>query len=622
MNATPPPQKLMQAMQRMQAGDLAGALNMAEAALAEGGDRTPYLALGSLAALRMGAPARAVPLLRELVEANPADKASRANLAVALVQTEKLDEALALAAGSPEASLARIEGYVEQQRGNLDAAATAYRRAIAAEPADLSSLNNLGNVLAEKGDVDGAIDALERAITLAPAEVPIYLNLAEVLREADRGKPRVKVLEDARAIAPTSVRVLTDLGMAYSQVQDFETAVEVYREVLPLIDNFGEAHVEYGMILEKLNKLDELDALVADIDKANAPAEANFLFAWQARRAGDFEAAAEFAKGIPEAVLPMRRWHLVGGIEDRLGHTDVAFEAFAKMNASAMANARPYSGLTYRERVEADLQHWTPDWRSGWTPAAPEGDLRDPVFLVGFPRSGTTLLDTMLMGLPELSVLEERPMLARLVRLTNDEDIASIGEDRIRELREEYFKTARENGWDESRWLVDKHPLNMQRIPLMQRLFPNAKVILAERHPYDVVLSCFMANFTLNIGMRSFTDLEEAARTYDAVWKSWHRGLEMFDVDWRAVRYERLVVDAKSELEPLVEWLGLDWNDGLLDHTSTARKRGLVKTASYSQIGEELYTRASYRWRRYAAHLAPIMPILRPWAERMGYETE
>ncbi|MEZ5680315.1 MAG: sulfotransferase [Erythrobacter sp.] len=609
-------------MHRMQAGDLAGALGIAEAALGEAGDRAPYLALGSLAALRMGAPDRAVPLLRELIELNPGDRASRANLAVALVQTGDHDGALALAAGSPEPSLARVEGFIEQQRGNLDAAAAAYRRAIEADPADLSSLNNLGNVLAETGDVEGAIDVLERAITLAPADIPIYLNLAEVLREADRGKPRVKVLEDARAIAPKNVRVLTDLGMAYSQVQDFETAMEVYRDALPLIENFGEAHVEYGMILEKLNRLDELDTLVAGIDKDNAPAEANFLFAWQARRAGDFEAAAEFARHIPEAVLPMRRWHLVGGIEDRLGHTDEAFDSFVKMNASAMANARPFSGKSYRERVEDDLARWTEDWRAGWTEDAPSADQRDPIFLVGFPRSGTTLLDTMLMGLPELSVLEERPMLARLVRLTGGEDIATIDTGRINELRGEYYKTARENGWDDNRWLVDKHPLNMQRIPLMQRLFPNAKVILAERHPYDVVLSCFMANFTLNLGMRSFTDLEEAARTYDAVWQSWHRALELFDVDWRAVRYERLVVDARAELEPLVAWLGLDWNDGLLDHTSTARTRGLVKTASYSQIGEELYTRASYRWRRYSDHLKAVTPMLRPWAERMGYESE
>lgn len=620
--ATPPPQELMQAMQRMQAGDLAGAVGAVERALPSASDRSPFLALGSFAALRMGAPDRAIPLLRELIEINPEDSASRNNLAAALVQTEDFDGALAIAAGSTAAPLARIEGYIQQQRDNREAAVRAYRRAIEDDAADLASLNNLGNLLAELGEVDEAIHAFERAITLAPADIPIYLNLAEVLREAERGPPRVKVLEDARAIAPDNVRVLTDLGMAYAQVDDLDKAMETYREAIGLLDGFGEAHVEYGMLLEKLNRVDDLDALVASLDKEIAPPEASFLFAWQARRAGNFEAAARYADMIPETVLPMRRWHLVGGIADRLGETDKAFAAFDRMNQAAVAEARPRAGKTYRERVEDDLERWTSEWKAGWTADAPGDEMRDPIFLVGFPRSGTTLLDTMLMGLSDLSVLEEKPMIPRLVRQTQDEEIASFDADRIAELRDAYFSIARENDWDDNRWLVDKHPLNMQRTPLIKRIFPRAKFILAERHPYDVVLSCFMSNFTLNLGMRSFTDLEEAARTYDAVWQAWNRGIELFDVDWRAVRYERLVEDTRGELEPLVDWLGLEWNDRLLDHTTTAKTRGHVRTASYAQIGEQLYTRASHRWRRYAEHLGSVMPILRPWAERMGYETE
>jgi hypothetical protein len=129
-----------------------------------------------------------------------------------------------------------------------------------------------------------------------------------------------------------------------------------------------------------------------------------------------------------------------------------------------------------------------------------------------------------------------------------------------------------------------------------------------------------MANFTLNFAMRSFTDLHEAAHTYDAVFRAWHRAGELFPIASHAVRYERLVEDPRAELQPLVTWLGLDWNDRLLAHEETAKERGRVKTASYAQIGEKLYTRASGRWRRYADQLAPVLPILAPWAERMGYD--
>src|SRR3546814_7788546 len=109
-----------------------------------------------------------------------------------------------------------------------------------------------------------------------------------------------------------------------------------------------------------------------------------------------------------------------------------------------------------------------------------------------------SLLDTMLMGLPELSVLEERPMIAGLIKAVAGEDLATLTSERVNKLRASYFASAREFGWDDKRWLVEKHPLNMARVPLIHRLFQRAKFILAERHPYDVVLSCLMANFQLN----------------------------------------------------------------------------------------------------------------------------
>ena len=187
----------------------------------------------------------------------------------------------------------------------------------------------------------------------------------------------------------------------------------------------------------------------------------------------------------------------------------------------------------------------------------------------------------------------------------------------VAELRQNYFADAHRFGADKDKWIVDKHPLNMVRLPTIHRLFPNARVILAERHPYDVVLSTFMANFNLNHAMRSFTDLDEAAHTYDAAFSSWTRATELFPIDWMSVRYETLVEDPRKELEPLIDWLGLDWDDRVLAHTETAR--GRVRTASYSQIGEELYTRATGRWQRYDEQLRPVMPILKPWADKMGY---
>ncbi len=611
-------------MQRFRMADNLGALEILEAALPVADDPIPMLALAGLAGLRARQPKRAIPHLQALLARVPDDQATRANLANAYVETGQSDQAMALVAGSPVSALARIEGYIHQQNNALDAAAAAYRRAIAGDSNDLSSWNNLGNVLTELGDVEGAITAFEHAISIAPADVPIYVNLAGALSSVERHEAQLKVLQDAHKLAPNDPKLLTELGLAHVANDQHDAAIGHLVHAVERSASFGDPHIELGMIYESLNRVAELTALTEAADVEGAPPEIAFLQAWVAQREGRFDDAAALAARIPETVHPMRRFHLIGGIEERRGDVDAAFAAFSKMNAEAIQLSPKLSGPSYREQVEARLAKHSPAWAAGWVQHAPVDDgFRDPIFLVGFPRSGTTLLDTMLMGSPELSVLEERPMMARTASLLrNGEDLPDLSAERIAELRAAYFASARDWGWDSSRWLVDKHPLNMERVLTIHRLFPNARFILAERHPYDVVLSCFMANFQMNLAMRSFTSLDEAARTYDAVFRAWERGGDLMPVAAHPIRYERLVADSSAELSPLVDWLGLDWDDRLLDHQQTARERGRVRTASYSQIGEKLYSRATDRWRRYAEHLRPIMPILRPWAERMGYEAD
>ncbi len=615
-----PPQELMAAMEKMRTGDHRGAIQLAEAALPTARDRVPFLALAGLGALRAREPARAIPHLRELLDIRPEDNASRLNLANALIETGDLDGALALARQAPDGVLARVEGFVLQQRGEMEEAATAYRRAVQNNPADLASWNNLANVFAARGEFAEAIEAFRQAITIAPVNLELYLNLADVLRRADRGEARLKVMRDAQELAPLDRRVLTELAMAQAHVEDLDGAVATLEDAVARYPEFGESHIELGRLYEALNRVDDLAAFIERTDLSNAPPEAAFLFAWQAQRENRFDDAAALAETIPETIHPMRRLHLVGSIADRRDDAATAFSAFTSMNAEALADSPPREGPSFRESIEEDLCRWSPGWAASWNEVEIDDGPPDPIFLVGFPRSGTTLLDTMLMGLPQLSVLEEKPMIARLLHALGDADLAQLPADRIVELRASYFASAREFGWDEERWLLDKHPLNMVRAPLIHRLFPRARFILAERHPYDVVLSCFMANFQLNFAMRSFTELDEAARTYDAVFSSWERARALFAIDAHPVRYERLVEDSRAELAPLVRWLGLEWDDRLLAHDETAKTRGRVRTASYSQIGEALYTRARYRWRRYADQLAPVIPILRPWAARLEYE--
>jgi tetratricopeptide (TPR) repeat protein len=619
-----PPESLAPALDRLRRGDRPGARAAVEAALAKEPDAPALLAFAGLLAAQSGDPAAAVPHFRRALALEPADLAMRVNLATALVASGALDEAAAVCAGREgDPRLARLAAYVHQESGRLAEASVAYQAVIAAFPEDFESWNNLGNVRAAMGDLDGAVDAFLRAITLRPDMVEMVFNLSEVLAAAEREEERRAVMREAARVSPDDVRVLTELGLAESALRDFEAAERAYREAIRLDPRALSAHLELGLLLENLNRTDELAALVED-GKARGLAgpEFGFIQAWSLRRQGRFAEALPLAEATPESIHPVRRNQLIAELHDRLGDPDRAFAAFAEMNRASLAGKPAPIGPSYRETVAADAARMTPErvaaWSEGSAPPVPPA----PIFIVGFPRSGTTLLDTLLMNMPSLHVLEELPVLREVeAGITGDTDPGRWSAAEVETYRALYFEAlGRLAPPAPGQTIVDKHPLHMARMPIVHRLFPDARIVFVERHPCDAVLSCFMANFNLNQAMRSFTDLREAALTYDAVFDAWTRAETLLPLRVHRIRYERMVEDLGGEMRPLLDFLGLLWDEAVLDNQAAAASRGHVRTASYSQVSEPIYKRAAGRWERYAGQMAPVLPILAPWVERLGYD--
>jgi hypothetical protein len=262
----------------------------------------------------------------------------------------------------------------------------------------------------------------------------------------------------------------------------------------------------------------------------------------------------------------------------------------------------------------------TPAWVRSWSPLEP-GERTAPVFLVGFPRSGTTLLDTVLMGHPGVLVLEEEPILERVgAELGGMERLAGLAAAEAESLRTLYFDEVDKLLPEAPAHIViDKLPLNLLAIPLIHRLFPDARIVFAQRHPCDVVLSCFIESFAINDAMANFLDLGDAARLYDLVLTFWQRCRDGLPLAVHDVRYESLVADLEGEARPLLDFLGLPWHDAVLDHQRTARARGTILTPSYSQVIRPLYREAIGRWQRYREQMAPALPLLAPWAAQLGY---
>jgi hypothetical protein len=198
--------------------------------------------------------------------------------------------------------------------------------------------------------------------------------------------------------------------------------------------------------------------------------------------------------------------------------------------------------------------------------------------------------------------------------------LAGLDVDAIGDARSFYFEeVGKVAQYEAGKLLIDKSPLFLSKAATIHRLFPNARFILALRHPCDALLSCFMSNFRLNTAMSNFLRLEDAAEFYDLTFRHWERSRELFSLNVHTIVYERLVEDVEGEVRPLFDWLGLDWREEALDHRRTAKARGLITTASYSQVTEQIYQRAAGRWEGYRRHLEPVLPVLAPWIEKFGY---
>ena len=353
------------------------------------------------------------------------------------------------------------------------------------------------------------------------------------------------------------------------------------------------------------------------------------MHAFVQRREKRFSEALASISKVPAALEPERTLHLRAQLLAELGEVDQAFAAFNQTNLMHQADpTQPLQRATdVRNKLRGDLTLMSEAWAKTWPnfdDHIQELDSNDdPVFLVGFPRSGTTLLDTILMGHSQTVVLEEQPPLNLVDQsIGGTQALASLDLDDIARARSQYFAEVGKvspRPLDRARMLIDKSPLFLSKAPTIHRLFPNAKFILALRHPCDVVLSCFMSNFRLNNAMSNFLRLEDAAEFYDLTFQHWHRAKTLFPLNIHTVTYERLVENVEAEVRPLFDFLEIKWESDALNHRETAKSRGLITTASYAQVAEPIYKRAAGRWEAYHHHLKPILPILQPWVEKFGY---
>lgn len=482
---------------------------------------------------------------------------------------------------------------------------------------------NYANTLRQLERVDEAEAVYRELAQEFPANPLPLRELHLLLKDTRRDQEALDAIEAALGRAPDNIDLLADKGSHLAALQKMEEAETVYRRILQIDPQNAQGFVGLALVHELTNRTDELAPLAQEAEARGLGDAANFIRAFHYFRSKQFDAGLAALESVPEELEPARRHHLRGQLLEGAGRYDEAFAAFAEMNEVFRRDpCRPEQrAATYRDTVRFFHKTVTDEWLSNWRSEETDGTRPAPAFLIGFPRSGTTLLDTMLMSHPDVEVLEEEPALRTAMDLLPSfAELPTIPDEQIKAARDLYFDTvASLRPLASGKLLVDKNPLTMNLLPFARRLFPEARVILALRHPCDVVLSCFMANFRLNEGMSSFIRLDTAAELYDLSFSYYERVQSLMPFPTHTVIYENVVADRETELRRLFDFLGLDWHDAVLDHQKTALERGRIKTASYSQVVEPIYTRAAGRWEKYRKHLEPVLPVLDTWIRKFGY---
>jgi tetratricopeptide (TPR) repeat protein len=574
------------------AGDFDGALRSARVALVDNGENPGLRHLIGVLLCRAGQLVDGAAELEKAVALAPHDIGARVMLVRALIDLKRPGEALAQAKrpapGQHAPMLWRIRAEAAQAAAALPELIEALRQLIALEPEDWGAWGNLAVALRGAGDLDGALEAIGSARRHHPDRVELTVEQARLLAAAQR----------------------------------FDEAEERYRQILEASPGEIEAVRELGLLLERTNRLDELGALIAEAERAAVSSEQLAYLraraAWREKRGAE---ALEWLEQAGESDDPVRAGQLAARLHDSLGNPAAAFAAAERMNRAVPDHdAWRARGAEHRARLRRLAELVTPEWTAGWPDVAP-GRRPAPAFLVGFPRSGTTLLDTFLMGHPDVAVIEEEPFFDEVAaQLGSFERLAEAGQDEIDRLRQTYFAAMdRYVPPGFGGLVIDKLPLNLLGAPLIHRLFPDARFIFAQRHPCDSVLSGYMQGFELNPGMASFLDIEDTAELYDVTLEIWTRTCAALPLKVHRFVYEKMVEDPDAALRKLIAFLGLEWRDELLDHRATARGRGVISTPSYDQVTEAVHQRSSGRWRRYEAQMQPALPILLPWARRLGY---
>jgi tetratricopeptide (TPR) repeat protein len=544
---------------------------------------------------------------------------------------------------------------IRKEQGKAAAAQALIRRLVHFEPNNFEATNELALLLLSKGALGEAEIHARNAIRIAPQAPQAHNLMGMIMTEAQR--PRLGEYHYRKVLEITGTRdpiVLANLAWCLKNQGRMEEARALYVESTATAPEIRETLLGWARLEEADRNftaaaeiLDRLDALFPNdpgsvltravlLGRMKRPDDALALLDRQAPAPGDGttqsgalgDALASAPIGLGPTELSEK-----GRLLDQLDRHDEAWAAFVE----GKRLARELTGNAYMDQLAGDavgrLRGFFIAGRLALLPrAGVRTDVPQPVFVLGFPRSGTTLVEQTLSAHPMISAGDELPLINDITnimpRMLNSplqypEALAELWmgdhRDGLDNLRDYYLQKAAQMEVAEpgATWFTDKMPLNETQLGLIGLLFPASPLIHVIRHPLDVMISALSNHFTH--GYFCATSLESAATHYVRVMDLvMHYRAEMA-LRYLPVRYDAMVTNQAETVRAILDFIGVPFDERCL---SFHENRRYARTASYAQVTEPLYERSLNRYRHYRKHLEPVIPILQPTIERLGYTVD
>lgn len=545
------------------------------------------------------------------------------NLAGALMKLERPKDALShflgtVALDPQHAEAHRNAGYIQQYLGHVEVAIACYMRAVAIEPSDADTHFFLGSAYQEQEQLSKAVQCYKTALSINADHAKAYNNLGHILQIHGDLENAICQFNRALEIAPDYTDALNNLGYALQQQGKLDEARSLYERVLSLDPHYAEAHNNLANILKEQGRFEAAikkynEALKIKPDLAIAHFNRADIKTFQS---GDpelttLENLAKNSKNMSSQAARYLHFALAKAFDD-IGDYPNAFEHLLKGNALARQS------VVYDEKgVKKYIQRLTGsidrELLEQWTVGGATSDA--PIFIVGMPRSGTTLIEQILSSHPQVQASGEMLHMDAVINATFDskttsasypECLAELNATQLEKLGQDYLSRVPDFAASKLRF-TDKLPANFFNVGLIRLILPNARIIHLDRNPLDTCLSCFSKLFRR--GQEFTYELGELGRYYC-------RYAELM-THWRSilpedsmleVTYEDLVQDIENQSRRIIEYCGLDWDERCLRFYETERT---IDTASAIQVRRPVYHGSIGRWRRYAAHISPLERELR-----------